>query len=185
MQNYFTTSESLLVFETIYRCMYCTSQRSLPLLFRIGTFNKSCSVYMIRHLWPNQAVTVYTILSTIFIAYLCRFQPFKHTINNFIFYIYLLCLNLICILVKHYSVTKLETSKDYVIMIAIIIHIALAIFTLIVAYHIWKFILCRYSIFVKLELNFTANMVKYSIFGTKKTTNSIQRSVDKHEKNCL
>ena len=66
-------------------------------------------------------------------------------------------------------------------MVAIIVHIALAVFTLIVAYHIWKFILCRYSIFVKLQLNFTANMMKYSIFRTKKTTINIQRSVDRYE----
>ena len=140
------------------------------------------AVYVIKHVWPNQGAIVYSIISVAFIAYLCRFQPFKHAVNNLIYFTYILCLNLISILFMHYSVMKSEPSKNYVIMVAVIVQVALAVFGLIVVYHIWKFILCRYRIFIKLETYLLAITMKYSLrFCTKKPTDNVQRSMDRYE----
>jgi len=138
-------------------------------------------VYVIEHVWRNHAALGNVVIAIGFMVYLCQFQPFKCAINNLIYFLYVLCLNIICIMVIYYQVLSSEPNEDYVLIVAVIIHLALAMFTLIVVYHIWKFILCRYSIFVKLERYLLTFKLKYLPFGTKKTVNNIQRSVNRYE----
>jgi len=141
-------------------------------------------VYIIRHLWPNHTAIIYGAIAILYNAYLCKFQPFKQSINNFIYTIYVICLSFICLLFLHYSVLNTEPQRHYVTIVAIIIYSAIAVFALIVAYHVWKYILCHYKTLIKLESFLIKTKLKYSQklgITQKPTLNGMQRSLNRYE----
>jgi len=81
----------------------------------------------------------------------------------------------------YFRVLKSEPTEDYMTTVTITVLAALAVFTLIVAYHIWNFILCHYRPFVKIDKRLLAIIKKYSPFGAKKTTSKEERSMDRYE----
>ena len=108
----------------------------------------------------------------------------KASIISFTLYSYIICLNFICLLSLHYSVVNTKPQRHYVTIVAIIIYSAIAVFALIVAYHVWKYILCHYKTLIKLESFLIKTKLKYSQklgITQKPTLNGMQRSLNRYE----
>jgi len=136
----------------------CRYLLGLELLLRVV-------VYMVYHFFGRQAAAIYITIILLYTAYICWIKPFKSHCKLFIYLLYLLYLGVLTILFLHYSVINMEPNKTYKIIFKMVVFAGFVQFLMIVAYHVWKNILCHFNYCKERSQKFQLNQFAFKMLN--------------------
>ena len=106
------------------------------------------SIFACSSLNAQNIGAIYNTLIVLYFAYLCQVKPFKSRFNSIIYCSYSVYISGFVILFMRFFPFQ---PKAYKIIFNSIVYLGLAEFLGIVMIHVWKYILCNFSIFIYFE----------------------------------
>ena len=129
-------------------------------------FRENCSYFLGVELLLRAAISacsslnaenisaIYNALFVLYFAYLCQIKPFKSRFNSIVYCSY-------CVYGSGFVIIFMRffpfQPKAYKIIFNSIVYLGLAEFLVIVMIHVWKYILCNFSLFIYFENQWKKN----------------------------
>ena len=110
------------------------------------------TLFFIRH--PDDPKNIAAIMDAIifcYLAYLSQVRPFKSKFNYLLYNLYAVYASVFTIIFMHFFPFK---PRTYVLIFNWTIYISFIQFSVILMIHVWKYILCKYAIFINLKTYF-------------------------------
>ena len=107
---------------------------------------------------------IYNTIIVVYFAYLCQIKPFKSRLNSLIYCSYMLYTSGFVILFMRFFPIQ---PKAYKLIFELIVYLGIVEFMGIIMIHVWKYMLCKFALFVYLE-NQLKNKCKIKFFKSRK-----------------